>query len=213
MSGHHAIFTTSEPTGTSGSAPWSAAAAEPSASPPATPVRPASRSSSRMDATSSVRHAGFTPALCAASRPSASMYDLTTMTPDACSASAVTSSAQMFSSTATTSVRLASSAMAAGPPQAPAGTTIASTSSLQMSPGSARSEPSSSDGARARLAKMHGRKVWPSSSAHARGESSGSRSSGPKAGACAQGRPSSLVTRCEMIASTPPTASTPLPAR
>ena len=41
----------------------------------------------------------------------------------------------------------------------------------------------------------------------------GSTSSGGRPGACAQGTRSSAVTRCEMMASAPPTASTPQPCR
>ena len=156
----------------------------------------------------------MTPALCAASTPSASAYDRTTVTrPSTRSRSALTSRAQRFSSTATTSARESRSESTAAPPHASAGTTIASMSSRQRSPARGASPGATSEGARPRLTRTQGRKVWPSSSAHARGASSSSTSSGPSAGACAHGSRSSRVIRWEMIASAPPTASTPAPAR
>mmetsp|Transcript_37810 Transcript_37810/g.122241 ORF Transcript_37810/g.122241 Transcript_37810/m.122241 type:complete len:243 (-) Transcript_37810:638-1366(-) len=180
------------------------------------PLRPwpgsAGTSRSAMGATVGVRQAGLTPALCAARSPMASMYERTRTTPPP-SRSGDTAMAHVFSSTPTTSVSEAASARTAAPPHASAGTTRASRESRHKSPGRGLSEPSSKLGARARLARTHGKKVWPSSSAHARGARPGSSPSAGSAGACAHGSLSSLVMRWEMIASAPPIASTPSPAR
>mmetsp|Transcript_3116 Transcript_3116/g.6508 ORF Transcript_3116/g.6508 Transcript_3116/m.6508 type:complete len:352 (+) Transcript_3116:279-1334(+) len=129
------------------------------------------------------------------------------------STSGFTSRAHLFSCTATIKVRVSRRLSRAAPPHAPAGTTMASSSSRQISAGCALSSPSRSDGARLRFTRTHGKNVKPSSSAQLRGESSGSRSRVGRAGAWAHGTRNSFEIRCEMMASAPPMASTPEPAR
>mmetsp|Transcript_65200 Transcript_65200/g.180799 ORF Transcript_65200/g.180799 Transcript_65200/m.180799 type:complete len:233 (+) Transcript_65200:388-1086(+) len=100
------------------------------------------------------------------------------------------------------------------PPQADRGATTASTCCAHSAApprGSCASD--TIEGARRKLARTHGKNVYPSSSAQARGLTSSSTSMGASAGAWAHGIRSSCVTRCDSRASAPPTASTPVPCR
>mmetsp|Transcript_8806 Transcript_8806/g.16902 ORF Transcript_8806/g.16902 Transcript_8806/m.16902 type:complete len:280 (-) Transcript_8806:398-1237(-) len=159
------------------------------------------------------------PARCAATTPSASKYDRTTTAFSKPRSAGETRMSVAFSSTATTSAPgVAPSAKAAGPPQADSGRTAASMSPANSPAAASRADSASggagsSRGARRKLANTQGRKVWPSSSAQARGATAGSASRGSSPGACAQGIFSSCTTRWLKMASAPPTASTPPPSR